>query len=227
MTSGENHAQGDFAGGLPSHVQRALESIGQPVTFAAGEILMREGHEPDRVYVIASGVVKVTWVTSAGAEIVLGFRRAGELLGELSALDLEPSSATATAVNDVRAHVLSTVAFARYMKSDAAGTFEMLRFLSRRFRDADRKLIEFGSSDALGRVASRLLELAGDYGQSAEHGMTIALPLSQDELAAWAGCSRKAAVNALRTLRETRTIETKRKEITILDLEALRRLTAL
>jgi CRP-like cAMP-binding protein len=212
---------------MTAQIQRVLEEIGQPLTFSPGDVLMRAGQEPDRVYLINSGVVKVTWVTPAGTEVVLGFRGAGELLGELSALDLEPCSATALAVEQVHAHVLSTAAFARYMESEPVAAIEMLRFLSRRFRDADRKLIEFGSSDALGRVASRLLELASDYGRPAEQGVTIALPISQDDLAAWAGCSRKAAVNALRTLREMHSIDTKRMEITILEPEALRRLTAL
>jgi CRP/FNR family cyclic AMP-dependent transcriptional regulator len=214
-------------GGLPSDVRRALQSIGRPSSFPAGAVLMRDGQEPDRVYLIESGVVKVTWITPNGTEVVLGFRGEGELLGELSALDLESTSATATALGDVLTHVISSAAFTRHLEDDPGAAVAIVRFLSRRFRDADRKLIEFGSFDSLGRVASRLLELASGYGEPGDRGTTIAVPISQEELAAWAGCSRKAAVNALRILREAQAIDTQRRQITVLKPETLRRLTTM
>ena len=46
-------------------------------------------------------------------------------------------------------------------------------------------------------------------------------PLSQEELAGWAGASREAVVKALRQLRNRGWIETGRREIRVLDLPAL------
>jgi CRP/FNR family transcriptional regulator, cyclic AMP receptor protein len=51
----------------------------------------------------------------------------------------------------------------------------------------------------------------------------ITLPLSQQELAAWTGSSREAAAKALRTRRDHGWIETRRREIVITNLAALRR----
>ena len=51
--------------------------------------------------------------------------------------------------------------------------------------------------------------------------LRIRLPLSQEELAGWAGASREAVVKALRKLRARGWIETGRREIRVLDLPAL------
>ena len=93
--------------------------------------------------------------------------------------------------------------------------------LSRRFRDADLKRVEFGASDTVGRVAARLVELADRYGEPTDEGIRITLPLSQDELGAWTGASRAGVAAALRTLRDLDWIDTQRRRITVLDRDAL------
>ena len=100
---------------------------------------------------------------------------------------------------------------------------ELLRRLSQRFRDADRKRIEFGATDTVGRVAARLVELAERYGEPDGGGVAIALPINQEELAGWTAASRASMANALQTLRELGWIETGRRRIKVLDIEALRR----
>jgi CRP-like cAMP-binding protein len=50
----------------------------------------------------------------------------------------------------------------------------------------------------------------------------IDLPLTQEELAGWAGASREAVTKALHSLRELGWIETGRRTVTIRDIDALR-----
>ena len=83
--------------------------------------------------------------------------------------------------------------------------------------------MEFGTHDTLGRVARRLVELTGRYGEADGDGLRITLPLSQEELAGWTGSSREAVVKALRTMRSRGWIATARREIRVLDLDALER----
>jgi len=72
-------------------------------------------------------------------------------------------------------------------------------------------------------VSRRLVELSDAHGREGDDGVTITLPLSQEELAGWTGSSREAVTKALRTLRELGWIETGRRTISIRDREALRR----
>jgi CRP/FNR family cyclic AMP-dependent transcriptional regulator len=92
----------------------------------------------------------------------------------------------------------------------------------RRLREATLVRSQFGGSDTIARLAARLVELGDRYGSPTDEGLLVTLPLSQEELGAWAGASRAGLASALRTLRELGWIATHRRRILILDLESLR-----
>jgi len=144
------------------------------------------------------------------------------LLGELSAIDGGPRSATVTALEPVGLLAIASTEFERLLLDHPRIAFVLMRELTRRLRDADRKRIEFGAFDTTGRVAARLVELADRFGQQTDEGLRIDLPLSQDELAGWTGSSREAVTKALRTLRAQGWIRTGRLRVIITDMDALR-----
>jgi CRP-like cAMP-binding protein len=74
-------------------------------------------------------------------------------------------------------------------------------------------------------VAARILELSKRFGDDGETGVEIHLPISQEELAGWTGCSRDSVVKALQAMRSLGWIETGRRRITVLDRDALHRRT--
>lgn len=194
--------------------------------YSRGSALFHERQVSDRVVVILSGRVKLSRVSEDGTEVVFAIRDAGDLLGEQSAIDGEPRSATAIALEPVEALVVSTRDFIVFLEKSPNAALQMTRMLSRRLRDADRKRFEFASQDSVGRVAARIVELAERFGSPVEGGVQIDLPISQEELAGWTGCSREAVSKALQTLRAPGWIETRRRHITVLDLEAVRRRAA-
>jgi CRP/FNR family cyclic AMP-dependent transcriptional regulator len=203
------------------HVLDALGEHGRTVTFKAGERLLHEGESGDSVALILEGRVKVTHTGPEGHETLLDFRGAGELVGELSALDQAPRSSSVTAIEPVEALLVPAATF-RGLLEQPGFALPLLGMLSKRFRDADRKRIEFGAYDTTGRVAARLVELAERFGEQTDEGLRISLPLSQDELAGWTGSSREAVTKALRTLREEGWIQTGRLHVIVHDLAALR-----
>jgi CRP/FNR family transcriptional regulator, cyclic AMP receptor protein len=99
----------------------------------------------------------------------------------------------------------------------------LVRMLNRRLRDADRKRIGFLAQDTVGRVCSRLVELADRFGEAGDDGTHIDLAITQEDLAGWTGSSREAVIRALRMLRELGWIATRRRGITLLEVEMLRR----
>jgi CRP/FNR family cyclic AMP-dependent transcriptional regulator len=203
-----------------------LTARGMPRTFERGHALFHEGQLPDRVVLLRSGRVKVTSTTPNGREVVLAFRGPGELIGELAAIDDEPRSATIVAVDPVEALTIAPREFLAFLEEHPSASLALVRVLSRRLRDADAKRIEFAALNTLGRVAQRLLELCDRFGQPDGDAIRIALPLSQEELAGWAGSSLESVGRALQTMRALHWITTRRREIRVLDLEALRRAAA-
>jgi CRP/FNR family cyclic AMP-dependent transcriptional regulator len=200
----------------------ALERASRRRDYRRGAVVMREADRSDWVVVLRTGRVKVSVDTASGMEVVLAVRGAGALLGELSAIDREPRSATVTALEPVTALVVPVSEFEAYLQKHGRVAFLLMRTLIGKLRDADRKRIEFGAHDTTGRVAARLVEMAERFGQRTDDGLKIALPFSQDELAGWTGASREAVSKALRALRSRGLIRTGRMTVVVRDLEALR-----
>lgn len=207
---------------LHADEQAALEAVGQRRQWRRGAVIYREAGPSESVTILRSGRVKVSSDTASGVEVLLAVRGPGALLGEISAIDGGLLSATVTALEPVIALAVPSPDFERYLLGHARVTFLLMRELTRRLRDADRKRIEFGAYDTTGRVAARLVELAERFGEPSDEGLRINLPLSQDELAGWTGSSREAVTKALRTLREEGLIQTGRLYVIVHDLETLR-----
>jgi CRP/FNR family cyclic AMP-dependent transcriptional regulator len=200
----------------------ALRAEGRPVRFRRGQAIFTQGDRAERVFVIERGWVLITSMAPGGREIVLGLRGAGDVIGDMSALDGAPRSATALAVGEVQAIVAPSSALTRAL-SDAGTAMDLLRVLASRLRDADRKRLEFAALETLGRVAWRLQELSERFGEPTAEGIEVELPLSQEQLASWCGASREATVKALATLRTLGCITTGRRSVVIRDVAGLRR----
>lgn len=214
---------GEFWDQLTPEEAVALERVSRAKEFRRGAVLFRQAERTDSVVVLRTGRVKVSVDTAGGTEVVLAVRGPGALLGELSAIDREPRSATVTAIEDVAALALTLAAFEGYLMAHGRVSFLLMRTLAGKLRDADRKRIEFGAHDTTGRVAARLVEMAERFGQSTDDGLRIGLPFSQDELAGWTGASREAVSKALGVLRSAGEIRTSRMSVVVCDLDALRR----
>jgi CRP/FNR family cyclic AMP-dependent transcriptional regulator len=188
----------------------------------AGFTLFEEGDVSSKVVLLLAGRVKVSNLSEAGHETVLGYRGAGDVLGELAAIDGEPHLATVTVVEPGEALVLTAERFLAVLREDPELSLALLRSVVVRLRDADRKRAEFGALDVVGRVALRLVELAARYGEPGDGGIRIDLMLSQRELAGWVGASREATNKALAQLERQGLVTTEDRHLVVLDLEGLR-----
>jgi CRP/FNR family transcriptional regulator, cyclic AMP receptor protein len=201
----------------------ALRAQGIPRSFRRGSALFSAGDTAQRVFLIERGWVTLRVATPDGREVILGLRGPGDLVGELSTLDGEPRTTAALAVDDVEAVVAPADVLTTALARDPDLAHELLRLLARRLRESDRQRLELAELDTLARVARRLLELAERFGEPSAEGLRVELPLSQEQLASWCGCSREATIKALRTLREVAGITTGRRTVTLRDPELLRR----
>ena len=212
-----------FLDALSEQERAWLEERGVRRSFPQGHALFHEKQVSDRVMIVLEGRVKIASSTDDGKERVLAFRGPGEALGELSAIDGRPRSASVTAVDPVEALVVPTSAFRTFLETNPRVMFFLMQRLIGRLREADRKRVEFGATDTIGRVAARLVELSERYGKRTPQGIRIDLPITQEELASWVGSSREGVNKALNTLKGLHWVETERRSITVLDVEALRR----
>jgi CRP/FNR family cyclic AMP-dependent transcriptional regulator len=213
----------EFLGLLGDADRSALEAVARRVDAARGDVLLARGDAADRVLVVVDGRVKVTVPTSAGTDAVLTFRGPGALLGEQALLDAQPRSADVVAIEPLSLLVVPASTFRAFLRDHPQAALALMAMLSSRLRASDRRLAEFASADALGRVCARLVEMCETYGEAADSGgVRITLPLSQEDLAGWTGASLESTAKALRQLRQLGWITTGRRAIEVHDVPALR-----
>lgn len=212
---------GTFLALLPDGDRDVLLALGGRRRFERGERLMHQGEPGDRVLILLDGHVKASSIDSRGREMVLSFRGPGDVLGELTFSHAEPRSSHVTAIEPVVAQAVEAKDFRGYLQQRPTAALTLIDVMSGRLRDANRKRLQFGDLDTVGRVAARLLELCERYGDRTDGGTQIRLPVTQEDLGSWTASSRAGVANALRTMRELGWITTERRRITVLDLDAL------
>ncbi|MGH2916787.1 MAG: Crp/Fnr family transcriptional regulator [Solirubrobacteraceae bacterium] len=216
-------ARRSFLDALPESDRAALLEAGRLREWRHGEPLVRAGDRADSAILLLGGLVKIHRIGAEGAEVILGLCGPGELLGEIAVLQGAIRSATATALGAVRAVVVPVSDLRAFLAARPRTTLALLELALGRLQVADRRRVEFATSESLARVASRLVELAERFGERRDDGaIDVVLPISQEELASWSASSKESTARALRTLRALHLIETRRLRLTVLDIAGLR-----
>jgi CRP/FNR family cyclic AMP-dependent transcriptional regulator len=215
-----------FLDGLDEAERTGLLQIGRPRRWSPGESIVRAADPVGTAIILLRGVAKVHAASPHGQEVILGLAGAGDLLGEIGAIREARRSASVTALGAVEGSVLDVEDLREFLVGQPRVLLALLDLALARLRNADRQRLAAATSDTLPRVAGRLVELVERFGgpePSPDGSLILELPLTQEELAAWSGCSRESTARALRTLRDLNLIETRRRHLTVHDLPALRR----
>jgi CRP-like cAMP-binding protein len=213
-----------FWASLSDADRAALQAQGRAAVYARGTPLCMEGDPSTHVLVLLAGWTKVVSATLEGHEMVLAIRGPGDVIGDLAADLGGYRTATVRALMPVEALLISADRFYRFLDAHQAAMRVYRRVMSERQHERDQSLRMRMESSGAQRLARLLLELAGRCGQVTGNGVTLAVPLSQTDLASWVGVSRATVTRALHEWRERKLVSTRHGRMTIIDSATLRRI---
>lgn len=121
---------------LASTDRESLAKLMTEQSYAPGEIIFKEGDAGDAMYIIWSGRVAVV-KGDFEAPAILGYRGAGEIIGEMALLEDQPRFASVVALDNLRLLKVSRENFEQFLTSNPAIRMSILEVLSRRLRAAD------------------------------------------------------------------------------------------
>lgn len=101
--------------------------------FAAGEVIFHEGADGDSMFLIWSGRV-ATVKGDLESPVILAYRTAGEIFGEMALLENQPRSASIIALEDTRLLELSRSRFEQLLSEQPAISRSIMEVLSARLR---------------------------------------------------------------------------------------------
>ncbi len=156
-------------------------------TFEPGEMIFCEYEPGYDFYFIQDGRVKII-KTFGNSQKTLDVFTKGDILGEMAVLESEPRSASAIAVDRVRALQFTKENFETLMNTHPQLAFKLLVIFSKRIHDARRRLQILLLDDIQGKVADVFLMLAEkdpNYG----HLQQMVFNITTDDVANWCGIS--------------------------------------
>ncbi|HWD02604.1 MAG TPA: Crp/Fnr family transcriptional regulator [Amycolatopsis sp.] len=183
--------------------------------YRRGDVVCREGDRAAVVVLLLSGHVRITSTSADGREILIAVRGAGDVVGELGAIDGGPRSATVAALDDLDALVIPAVRFAALCRRESSISWALLVVLADRLRDVGRQRLDIGGGTITRRVAAQLMQLAVQHGVREGDDIVVAIPGTQAELATTASVSRESWSRVTRELRRGGVISTARGKVVI------------
>jgi CRP-like cAMP-binding protein len=201
-----------------------VAAVSQRLLFAEyrpGQLIFAEGEPGDRLYIIASGKVKVACRAPGGREMVQAVLGPSDMFGELAVFDSGPRSSTATAVTEVRAMFAERAALRACITDHPEIAEQLLRVLARRLRRTIDNQVELMATDVRGRLARLLLQLGQQFGSQNDGAIYVSHDLTQEELAQLIGASRETVNQALTDFARRGWIQLSDKSVLILDSEHL------
>lgn len=197
-------------GGLPRAVLAAIADAMRAESYAPGQVIFSRAQPGSSLYLVISGRVRLSVTSSEGRELTFRFAEAGDVMGEIAALDEGPRTADAVAVTRVAARILSAGALTRLTDEHPAMLRTALKFVCSRLRETSTQLEEIALYPIERRVARFLVSAL----QIGKHDLTAAdvaidLGMSQTELALLLGASRPKVNVALGALAQAKAITRK------------------
>ncbi|HEX2552951.1 MAG TPA: Crp/Fnr family transcriptional regulator [Microvirga sp.] len=158
--------------------------------FEPDEILVDFDDPSSDVYFILAGEVRILIRTPSGKEVILNEMRAGQMFGELSAIDGVKRSANVTALTRGECCVMSAAVFRELVYSSQVVSERLFKLLTARIRELNGRLMEQTVLDLRHRLYSELLRLS--VPRSNSNGERIVSPPPYHHiLAARIGCRRE------------------------------------
>lgn len=189
--------------------------------YKKGKEIFREGEKVKGIFFIYSGSVKVYTQWTGQKELILRFAKSGDILGHrgIGANDTYPIGASA--MEDSLICFIPNDFLETTLKIDASFTRRLMMFYAAELQKAEKRMRDLAHMEAKGRIALALLEIADHYGLDKEK--YIALPVSRQDIASYAGTTYETIFKFFTALTKARIISTAGKKIKINDPKRLKR----
>jgi len=172
------------------------------------------------VYRVIRGRVQVTLLSSAGRQVILRDLVAGDLFGELAAIDEQPRSTSIFAIEECTLAVLPGQVFREVAFGEPAAAEWLARRLAAQIRDLTGRVFELNALPVAARLHCEILRLCSSLSKDAAP-LSIEPAPTHDEFASRIGSHREAVTRELGYLARRRIITKGRRRLTVIDLAGL------
>ena len=184
---------------LPNALATAFAQQGAIRSYQKNTYLFHEGDSAAELYLLHEGAIEIDSISPSGNRRLVTTLTPPRVFGELAVLGDIERTASALALTDVRVSALRASEFLALVDADQTIGRSLLRSLARHVAAHESHIDDLLFLDLRGRVAKRLLDLAGDQ--------PITSAITQADLASLCGGSRENVTRILSDLQKRGFVE--------------------
>lgn len=215
-----------FSGLKEQQLKALLEKLNVE-KLTKGDVLFWEEDEPEYLYLLVDGKVKVTKQSESGKETILGIIGPGESIGEIAIFDGRVYPFSAQAMEPSTVMKMPRGEFIQFLISNPNACIEVIIELSRRLREAQGVIKGMAADRVEHRIIELLLKLSEKVGRHEEAGLRIGIILTRQDIADMVGSTVETTIRILSRLTKKGLLETRGKSIILKNEKALKDLISL
>ena len=213
--------QNPLLGKLSESEVETLLKYSRVERYPANEEIFAKSDPGTSIMLVLRGAVQISSISLTGKEIVLNIIKAGQIVGEIGALDGGPRTADAVAMTDCELLVLNRRDFMPLLENHADICLMLINILCGRLRATSEQVEDLLFRHVEGRIAKALLQLSERFGEPAAEGRGKVLHLSQSELGNIVGSTRESVNKQLTAWQREGFVDLAKESIIIRDTAAL------
>jgi len=190
------------------------------IRFQKGDVIFSQDEKTEHLVFLTKGMAKLVY-NNNGKELILTIEKAQSLLGLSNILNEEINLASIVAIEDCKGCTIDVERFKETMINNKRFLLEVIRISTRMFRGSVFNFIRIAHKQSNGRIADILIYLAENIYDS----QSFYLSLSRQELADMAGCSKELMTRTIQSFCTEGILHVSGKNIEILDMEQLRKIS--
>lgn len=189
--------------------------------YEKGHMLIQEGSTPPGIFFIEEGIVKRYWISSNGDEITLNLYKPYSFLPMSWAVNNLPNMHFYTALTPVKARLAPKEAVLAFIKKEPDILFDLLQRVYIGMEGLWAHIEHITAGDAYTKLATALLILAKRFGKKEKTATIIQIPMTERDIASYAGISRETVNRELRKLQQEKILSLEKGVISILHMQRL------
>lgn len=188
-----------------------------------GSYIYEHGQYPHGVLCIHHGHVKIVRSGADGRDHIVRFAKAGDITGYSSLLTNEKYATSCIALDDSIVCSIPAPVLFHQIRENPRLALHVMQQLSTEVQDAQRQIVELAHKTIRERLAETLLVLREVFGLASD-GLTLASPLTREEIASVVGTAPESVIRTLSEFKADKLISTNGRSIRLTNLKGLARI---
>lgn len=197
-----------------------FDDYGEEFHFTKDQIIYREGHHANYIYLITEGAVKCHKLDIQGKELVTGLYKEDDLFGYTSFTHNLPHKEAATAIKETTLVGVSILQLSDILNENHKVALALIDLLTDDLSNIKDQLLQMAYSSVNKKTADTIVKFAEKINRKPNDPIKI----SRNDLASVAGVATETFIRTLADFKNRGIIKSEGRNIVVIDLEQLKQI---